>query len=309
MPVIIPETLPAKSVLENENVFVIGRTRALSQDIRSLKLAILNLMPTKIDTETQLLRLMSNTPLQVEVTLLQTNSYQPKNTPAEHLLAHYQFFNQVKEKYFDGLIITGAPVEHLDFCEVEYWEELQTIMDWSENHVFSTFHICWAAQAGLYHRYQIPKYPLDEKLFGVFPHRSLITNEKLMRGFDDLFFAPHSRHTEIREEDIQDVPELELLSTSEAAGVYIAASQDRRHIYITGHSEYDSHTLQQEYDRDLNKGLPIDPPENYFPEDNPGEPPFVKWRGHAHLLFSNWLNYYVYQRTPYDLEQIPRSVE
>jgi len=307
MPVIIPETLPAKSTLEDENVFVIGRKRARSQDIRSLNLVILNLMPTKVATETQLLRLIANTALQVKVTLMQTRTYKATNTPPEHLLAHYQYFGDIKEKKFDGLIITGAPVEHLDFNQVGYWEELQAIMDWSESHVFSTFHICWAAQAGLYHRYRIPKHPLSEKLFGVFPHRVLVKNERLLQGFDDIFYAPHSRHTEIRESDIDNVPELELLSRSGKAGVYIVASQDRRHFYITGHSEYDPRTLKTEYERDVEKGLPIDPPKNYFPGNNPNRPPLVRWRGHAHLLFSNWLNYYVYQRTPYDISRISRS--
>lgn len=306
MPIIIPETLPAKSILERENVFVMGRKRARSQDIRSLKLAILNLMPTKKATETQLLRLMANTVLQVDVTLLHTRTYQSKNTPAEHLVAHYQTIEKVKEKKFDGLIITGAPVEHLNFHQVAYWEELQTIMDWSEEYVYSTLHICWAAQAGLYHRYGIPKFPLSEKLFGVFSHRVLDKNEKLLRGFDDTFYAPHSRHTEIRQEDIENVSELDLLSRSEKAGVYIAASKNRRQFYITGHSEYGAQTLKKEYERDLSKGLSIDPPENYFPEDNLTCSPLVRWRGHAHLMFSNWLNYYVYQRTPYDINHIQK---
>lgn len=305
MPVIIPETLPAKSVLENENIFVMGQHRALSQDIRALKLAILNLMPTKITTETQLLRLMANTALQVDVTLLRTSSYQPKNTPAEHLLAHYHDFEEVRDQKFDGLVITGAPVEHLDFEEVDYWHELQNIFDWAETNVYSSFNICWAAQAGLYHRYGVRKYPLPEKMFGVFRHRVLRHNETLLRGFDDTFYAPHSRHTEIRREDVEKVASIDLLSASEEAGVYIVASQNRRHFYITGHSEYDPLTLKGEYERDVKKGLPIQPPENYFPQDDPSRPPLVRWRSHAHLLFSNWLNYYVYQRTPYDITRIP----
>ncbi len=305
MPVIIPETLPAKTILERENIFVMGKDRAQSQDIRPLKMAILNLMPTKIATETQLLRLLANSALQVEVTLLHTRSHQPKNTPAEHLVAHYHHFEQVRNEKFDGLVITGAPVEHLDFEEVDYWEELQSILDWADTNVYSTFHICWAAQAGLYHRYGIPKYPIPAKMFGVFRHRILCPNEKLFHGFDDFFYVPHSRHTEIRREDIDKVPEVALLSESDEAGVYIVASQDRRHFYITGHSEYDPLTLKEEYERDVKHGLSIQLPRNYFPHDDPSQPPIVLWRGHAHLLFSNWLNYYVYQRTPYEIHQIP----
>lgn len=305
MPVVIPETLPAKTILESENIFVMGENRALHQDIRPLKLAILNLMPTKIATETQLLRLLGNSALQVEITLLHMESHDSKNTPPEHLLNHYSSFAEVQEEKFDGLIITGAPVEHLPFEQVDYWGELQEILDWSETHAFSIFHICWAAQAGLYHRYGVPKYPLAEKMFGVFPHRVLAQNVRLLRGFDDTFYAPHSRHTEIRREDIERVAELSILAESEEAGIYIVASQDRRHFYITGHSEYDPLTLQAEYERDRQKGLPIQPPRNYFPGDDPSQPPLVRWRGHAHLLFANWLNYYVYQATPYDLRQIP----
>lgn len=305
MPVIIPETLPAKTILEQENIFVMGQNRALHQDIRPLKLAILNLMPTKIATETQLLRLLGNTPLQVEVTLLHMESHESRNTPAEHLLNHYTCFDEIRDEKFDGLIITGAPVEHLPFEQVDYWRELQEIMDWSETHAYSIFHICWAAQAGLYHRYGVPKYPLPRKMFGVFPHRVLARNVRLLRGFDDTFYAPHSRHTEIRRADIEAVPELSILAESDEAGIYIVASQDRRHFYITGHSEYDPLTLEAEYRRDLQKGLPIQPPRNYYPGDDPSRPPQVRWRGHAHLLFANWLNYYVYQATPYDIRQIP----
>jgi homoserine O-succinyltransferase len=305
MPVVIPDTLPAKSILEGENIFVMGNNRAQTQDIRPLKLAILNLMPTKVATETQLLRLLGNSALQVEITLLNTLTHDTKNTPQEHLLAHYSNPKDVRGLKFDGLIITGAPVEHLPFEAVDYWQELQAIIDWSEKNVFSTFYICWGAQAGLYHRYGVPKYELPEKMFGVFQHRVLMEHEKLLRGFDDLFFAPHSRHTEIRRADIEAVPELDILCESNEAGVYIVASKDRRNFYITGHSEYDPMTLKGEYERDVSKGLPIQPPCNYFPDDDPRQPPLVKWRGHAHLLFSNWLNYYVYQTTPYDVESIP----
>lgn len=305
MPVIIPETLPAKAILESENIFVMGETRALHQDIRPLKLAILNLMPTKIATETQLLRLLGNSSLQVEITLLHMASHNSHNTPQDHLLNHYSSFAEVQDEKFDGLIITGAPVEHLPFEKVDYWSELQEILDWSETHAFSIFHICWAAQAGLYHRYGVPKYPLPQKMFGVFHHRVLAQNVRLLRGFDDFFFAPHSRHTEIRRKDIESVPELSILADSEEAGIYIVASHDRRHFYITGHSEYDPLTLQTEFERDRQKGLSIQPPRNYFPGDDPSREPIVSWRGHAHLLFANWLNYYVYQTTPYDLRQIP----
>ena len=305
MPVIIQSTLPARSVLESENIFVMGKTRAIHQDIRPLKLAILNLMPTKIMTETQLLRLLSNSALQVDVTLLHMNSHESKNTPEAHLLAHYVHFDQVRDMKFDGLVITGAPVEALPFEDVDYWAELQEIFDWSETNVFSTFNICWAAQAGLYHRHGVPKYPLSAKMFGVFQHRILSNNEALLRGFDDFFYAPHSRHTEIRHSDIEQHSDVDILSDSEEAGVYIVASKDRRHFYITGHSEYDPLTLKSEYDRDIQKGLLIKLPKNYYPDDDPTRVPQVRWRGHAHLLFSNWLNYYVYQTTPYDIRQIP----
>jgi homoserine O-succinyltransferase len=305
MPVVIPETLPAKTILEGENIFVMGESRASHQDIRPLKLAILNLMPTKISTETQILRLLGNSSLQVEITLLHMASHDSRNTPPDHLLNHYSSFAEVQDEKFDGLIITGAPVEHLPFEQVDYWGELQEILDWSETHAFSIFHICWGAQAGLYHRYGVPKYPLAEKMFGVFPHRVLTQHVRLLRGFDDFFYAPHSRHTEIRRADIESVAELSILAESEEAGIYIVASHDRRHFYITGHSEYDPLTLQAEYERDREKGLSIQPPRNYFPGDDPGREPVVRWRGHAHLLFANWLNYYVYQSTPYDLRQIP----
>lgn len=305
MPVIIPDTLPARVVLENENIFVMREQRALAQNIRALKLAILNLMPTKVATETQILRLLANTALQVEVTLLHTSSHEAKNTPREHLLAHYKDINQVCHEKFDGLVITGAPVEHMEFEEVDYWPELQEVFDWAETNVYSTLHICWAAQAGLYHRYGIPKYDLPAKMFGVFRHRVMLRHTMLLRGFDDLFYAPHSRHTEIRREDIGKVPELDIMAESDDAGVYIVASQGRRQFYITGHSEYDPLTLKSEYDRDHGKGLDIAVPRNYYPKDDPTQEPIVQWRGHAHLLFSNWLNYYVYQRTPYDIDRIP----
>jgi len=306
MPVKIPNNLPARAVLEEEKIFVMTETRALHQDIRPLRIAILNLMPTKIATETQLLRRLSNSPLQVDVTLMHMDTHESKNTPPEHLMAFYHTFEQVKVQKFDGLVITGAPVEQMEFEEVDYWEELKEIMNWSNEHVFSTLYICWGAQAGLYHFFGVPKYPLPAKMFGVFPHSVLDKDEKVMRGFDDVFYAPHSRHTEIRQEDIEKVADLNLLAVSEEAGVYIVASRDGRHIFVTGHSEYDPLTLKAEYDRDVNKGLRIDIPKNYFPKDDPRNAPVVRWRSHSNLLFANWLNYYVYQVTPYDLEEIPR---
>lgn len=305
MPVRIPTTLPARVILERENIFVMGHERAQQQDIRPLRVAILNLMPTKIATETQLLRLLGNSALQVEITLLQTATYQPKNTSSDHLIAHYKTWEQVRKEKFDGLVITGAPVEHLPFEEVEYWDELCTVMDWAVTNVFSTLYICWGAQAGLYHRYGIPKYPLSQKMFGVFEHKVLVRNEKLLRGFDDTFLAPHSRHTEIRAADLEKIDDLKLLAVSDVAGVYLAASRDGRHIFVTGHSEYDPLTLKDEYDRDVKQGLPIQVPRNYFPGNDPSRPPLVRWRGHANLLFANWLNYHVYQVTPYDLKHIP----
>lgn len=305
MPVKIPNTLPARAILEEENVFVMDEDRAIHQDIRALQVAILNLMPTKIATETQLLRLLSNSALQVEVTLLHTATYESRNIDADHLLQHYVTFEDICNEKFDGLIVTGAPVEQMPFEEVDYWDELTRIFDWAETNVESAFYICWGAQAALYHRYGIPKYELPRKMFGVFEHRILSRTEKLLRGFDDVFFAPHSRHTEIRSEDIQKVNEIQLLAESDEAGVYIAGSKDGRHIFVTGHSEYDPLTLKGEYDRDVNKGLPIHVPKNYYPGDNPNQNPHVRWRGHANLLYSNWLNYYVYQITPFDLNEIP----
>jgi len=295
MPIKIPEDLPAKETLTNENIFVMGEERAIHQDVRPLKIAILNLMPTKIATETQLLRLIGNTPIQVEIELLHPKTHTSKNTSEEHLTKFYKTFDEVKDMKFDGLIITGAPVEHMEFEEVNYWEELKQIMEWSLSNVYSTFHICWGAQAGLYYHYGIKKYLLEEKLFGVFEHRIYKPNTMLLRGFDDVFYVPHSRHTEIRMEDVLKVNELDILSDSEEAGIYVIKTDGGRQIFVTGHSEYDQFTLKQEYDRDISRGLNIKVPKNYFPDDDPTKPPIVKWRGHANLLFSNWLNYYVYQ--------------
>ncbi len=304
MPINIPLGLPAAEILANENIFVMPEDRATHQDIRPLRIAIVNLMPTKIATETQLLRLLGNTPLQVVVTLLRAASYTSKNTSEEHLATFYQTFDDVQNQRFDGLIITGAPVEHLAFEEVDYWQELTRIMDWSLTHVYSTLHICWGAQAALYHHYGIPKYPLSTKQFGVFAHRVTRRNTMLLRGFDDVFYAPHSRHTEVRREDIDRVGELEILAESDEAGVYIVKAKDKRHIYVTGHSEYDPLTLKAEYDRDVARGLDIAVPSNYFENDDPSRPPAVTWRAHSNLLFANWLNYHVYQETPFDIDAI-----
>lgn len=304
MPIKIPDYLPAKEVLVNENIFVMDESRAFTQDIRPLRIAILNLMPNKETTETQILRLLGNTPLQVEFVLLHPKTHNSKNTSAQHLDTFYKTFEDVADEQFDGMIITGAPVETLPFEEVTYWEELQTIMDWSRENVTSTLHICWASQAGLYHHYGVPKYALSEKVSGVFPHTIALPNMKLLRGFDDVFYVPHSRYTEVRQEDIAKVPEIEILSLSEESGVYIVASKDGRQIFASGHSEYDPLTLKSEYDRDVNKGLDIAVPKNYFPNDDPAKTPYVTWRAHANLLFYNWLNYYVYQETPYDLREL-----
>jgi homoserine O-succinyltransferase len=274
---------------------------AYHQDIRPLRIAILNLMPTKETTETQLLRLIGNTPLQVEVVLLHPRTHTSKNTSAEHLESFYKTFDEIAHLYFDGMIITGAPVEHLPFEEVNYWEELTEIMDWTKRHVTSTFHICWASQAGLYHHFGVPKYNLDSKMFGVFPHTVETRNVPLLRGFDELFFVPQSRHTEVRREDIEGIEKLDILSESDDSGIYIVASRDGKQIFVTGHSEYDPTSLKYEYDRDIAKGMHVDLPRNYFPGDNPDRMPRSTWRAHANLLFSNWLNYYVYQQTPYDL--------
>ncbi|MBT9140655.1 MAG: Homoserine O-succinyltransferase [Dehalococcoidia bacterium] len=304
MPIKIPNNLPAAETLTNENIFTMSECRALNQDIRPLRIAILNLMPTKIQTETQLLRLLGNTPIQIEAIFLHPKTHNVKNTPEEHLLNFYQTFDEVKSQKFDGLIITGAPVEELEFEEANYWEELVEIMKWSLNNVYSTFHICWGAQAGLYYHYGIKKYPLQEKLFGIFPHKISKPNTMLLRGFDDVFCVPHSRHTEIRKEDIARVKVLDVLSESEEAGIYIMKTNKGRQIFVTGHSEYDPLTLKIEYERDIARGLTISVPKNYFPGDNPEEYPLVTWRGHANLLYSNWLNYFVYQETPYNLDEL-----
>ncbi|HMN64764.1 MAG TPA: homoserine O-succinyltransferase [Burkholderiaceae bacterium] len=305
MPVKIPSTLPARATLERENVFVMGEERAARQDIRPMRVAILNLMPTKIATETQLLRLLGNSALQVDVTLLHTATHESKNVDAEHLLEHYTTFERVRDQKFDGLIITGAPVEQMPFEEVDYWPEIAAIIDWAETAVSSTLNICWGAQAALYRRYGIPKHPLPRKMFGVFEHRTLAPTDRLMRGFDDVFLAPHSRHTEVRRADIDKVGEIAILAESDEAGVYIVGSSDGRHVFVTGHSEYDPLTLKAEYDRDVARGLPIDVPKNYYPDDDPSRAPQVRWRGHANLLFANWLNYHVYQVTPFHPGDIP----
>ena len=304
MPIRIPDNLPAGETLNGENIFVMYEDRAYHQDIRPLKIAIFNIMPTKITTETQLLRLLGNTPLQVEITLLHPASHTSKNTSVEHLATFYKTFDEVRNERFDGLVITGAPVEQLTFEEVNYWRELTEILEWSKTNVYSTLHICWGAQAGLYYHYGIPKYDLNEKMFGVFPHTKNKQHVKLLRGFDDIFYVPHSRNTEIKREDILKIDELEILSESEESGVYLVASKDGRYIFATGHSEYDPLTLKAEYDRDIAKGLDIKVPQNYFPADDPTQPPVVRWRGHGNLLFLNWLNYYVYQETPFDLTDI-----
>ena len=304
MPVTIPSALPARRILEGENVFVMTPGRAEHQDIRPLRIAIVNLMPTKMATETQLLRLLGNTPLQLEISLVRMASHDPRNTAQAHLDAFYQTFDEAAERKFDGLIITGAPIETLEFEEVDYWPELQQIMDWSRDHVFSTMHVCWGAQAGLYHRYGIPKYPLAQKIFGVFPHQVLDPRNRVLSGFDEVFPAPHSRHTETRAADIEATAGLDLLAVSPEAGVYLAASSDGRELYVTGHPEYERDTLKKEYDRDIGRGLDIEVPRHYYPADDPTQPPMVTWRSHAFLLYANWLNYCVYQRTPYDLGAI-----
>lgn len=304
MPIKIPNRLPATETLLNENIFVMTETRALSQDIRPLRILLLNLMPTKIQTETQLARLLGNTPLQVELELMHTSTHQARNTPPEHLLSFYKTFDEVKHQKYDGLVITGAPVELMPFEEVEYWPELCDIMAWSKTHVFSTFHICWGAQAALYYHFGIPKYTLDKKLFGVFPHRVEYKNPILMRGFDDKFMVPHSRHTSIRREDVEKVPELKILAASDEAGIYALMTERGQQVFITGHSEYDAGTLEQEYLRDKNAGLPIEVPRNYYPQDDDTQPPRVTWRAHANLLYFNWLNYFVYQTTPYNISEL-----
>ena len=309
MPIKVPDQLPAIETLQNENIFVMTEHRAYHQDIRPLQIILLNLMPTKIATEIQFLRLLANSPLQVDFTLLHPQTYTSKNTPEEHLVKFYNTFDDIRGQKFDGLIITGAPVEQMEFEEVDYWDELTAIMDWASVNVFTTLFICWGAQAGLYHHYGIPKYPLDKKIFGVFPHHINKKNVALLRGFDDEFFVPHSRHTEVRREDIEKVPELEILAESPEAGVYLVKACNDRRIFITGHSEYDPTTLQYEYERDRGMGLEIEVPKNYYPDDDPGRSPVVRWRGHANLLFANWLNYYVYQETPYDLTELERTIK
>ena len=304
MPIKIPSTLPASQILESENIFVMDTERAYTQDIRPLKILILNLMPNKTVTETQLLRLLGNTPLQIEVDFIYTESYLPKHTSIQYLSQFYGTFEDVKDKYYDGFIITGAPVERMEYEEVAYWKEVCEIMDWSRKHAWSTFHICWGAFAGLYHHYGIKKYYEPKKVFGVYKHHLNVKHEKLFRGFDDEFFVPHSRHTEIHREDILKVKELALIAESDESGVYMAMARNGREFFITGHSEYSPYTLDTEYKRDLGKGLPIEMPVNYYKDDNPDNAPVVRWRGHANLLFSNWLNYYVYQETPFDINEI-----
>ena len=304
MPIKIPNLLPATQVLLNENIFVMTETRAMTQDIRPLKILMLNLMPQKITTETQIARVIGNTPLQVELELLQTATHKSTHTSEEHMLAFYKTFDEVRDKKYDGLIITGAPVELMDFEEVDYWGELCEIMEWSKTHVTSTFHICWGAQAGLYYHYGVKKYTLDKKLFGVFEHTLDHKQSILFRGFDDTFVVPHSRHTTCKREDIEAVPELKILASSKEAGVFVAATDKGRQIFVTGHSEYDADTLKKEYMRDKNAGLPIEIPKNYFPDDDDTKEPIVRWRSCANLLYSNWLNYFVYQSTPYNIEEI-----
>ena len=304
MPINIPNNLPAYAVLNNENIFVMTDTAASHQDIRPLRIAIVNLMPKKIETETQILRLLSNTPLQVDIELIQMASHVTKNTPIEHLTKFYKTFDDVKDQRFDGLIITGAPVEQIPFEEVDYWNELCEIMEWSKTNAYSTWHICWGAQAGLYYHYGVPKYSLPAKMFGVFPHKAEVTNHPLLRGFDEKFNVPHSRHTEIKRMDVEKVKQLHILASSPESGVNIIADETERQFFITGHFEYDRFTLANEYFRDKDKGLPIDVPKHYFPYDDPSQPPHFNWRAHANLLFSNWLNYCVYQKTPFNLDNL-----
>ena len=304
MPIKIPNELPATKTLAAENIFVMTDDRAVTQDIRPLQILLLNLMPTKIDTETQLSRLLGNTPLQVELTLMHTQSHKSKNTSEEHLLAFYTTFDKIKDRKFDGMIITGAPVEQMEFEQVEYWQELCEIMEWSLSHVHSTFHICWGAQAGLYYHFGVQKKPLGKKMFGIFPHVADYKRSILFRGFDDVFMVPHSRHTTVDREDLEKVAGLKILASSEEAGVFALSTKNGRQIFITGHPEYDADTLKKEYVRDVNAGKPIEVPKNYFPDDDPTKPPLATWRSSANLLYSNWLNYFVYQTTPFDLEKI-----
>lgn len=304
MPIKIDSNLPAHKLLENENIFVMTEERAVSQDIRPLKILILNLMPTKIETETQILRLLSNSPIQVEAELLQTATHEVKNVSKEHMLKFYKTFDDIKNERFDGMVVTGAPVENMEFEQVDYWDELCRIFEWSKTNVYSSFFICWGAQAALYYKYGLKKYQLDKKMFGVFEHVSLDTFYPLMRGLDDKFWVPHSRHTEVRRGDIALIKDLQILSYSEKSGVHLISDMECRNFFSTGHSEYDRDTLAKEYFRDVEKGLDIDLPENYFPDNDPSKTPEVKWRSAANIIFSNWLNYFVYQRTPYDLSTL-----
>lgn len=303
MPINISNKLPAARVLENENIFFMRKERAIHQDIRPLEIAIFNLMPDKITTESQLLRLIGNTPLQINVTFIKTETYVPKNVPLSHLKEFYKDFSEIKEKKFDGLIVTGAPIEHLKFEEVNYWDELKQVMEWSKKHVTSTFFICWAAQAALYYFYGVKKYPLSKKLSGVYVHKKSKKHFKLLRGFDDEFFVPHSRFTTIRKKDLEKIKGIDILAESDEAGVYLAKAKKHKQVFVTGHSEYDSNTLKKEYERDVKLGLNVETPKNYFPNNNSKKEPIVKWKSNAHLLFSNWLNYYVYQETPFELEE------
>ncbi|MGN0591425.1 homoserine O-acetyltransferase MetA [Ruminococcus sp.] len=304
MPIRISQDLPAYQILQNENIFVMTHDRAEQQDIRPLKILILNIMPKKIETETQILRLLSNTPLQVDIELMHVASHVSKNTSLTHLETFYTTFAEIRDKNYDGMIITGAPVEHLPYEQVDYWDEICQIMEWSKTHVFSTLHICWAAQAGLYYHFGVPKYPLAQKMFGIFPHVVEVEHSLLLKGFDEQFYVPHSRNTEVRREDIEQVPQLEILTSSSISGVHIVANKNGRQYFITGHSEYDRDTIAGEYFRDRDKGIDIQVPYNYFPEDDPAKTPRMTWRCHANLMFSNWLNYCVYQRTPYNLDEL-----
>ncbi|MCI5970870.1 MAG: homoserine O-succinyltransferase [Oscillospiraceae bacterium] len=304
MPIKIPDSLPANKILNSENIFVMTEKRAITQDIRPLKIALVNLMPTKITTETQLLRLLGNSPLQVEFDFINTATHNSKNTPAAHLSSFYKDFEMIKYQKYDGMIITGAPVEKMDFEDVDYWDELKRIMEWSNTNVTSTLHICWAAQAGLYYHFGIPKITLEKKLFGVFEHKVMRKKAMLVRGFDEVFYAPHSRYTTVLESDIRRSNDLQIMAASDEAGIYIVTSKDKKKIFVTGHSEYDKFTLHEEYMRDLEKGVNIDIPKNYYPNNNPKNTPVMRWRSHANLLFTNWLNYYVYQTTPYDITKI-----
>ena len=304
MPLTLPDLLPAIELLKQENIFVMDTTRANTQDIRPLRIAILNLMPIKITTETDFIRLLSNTPLQIQIEFMKIKSHTSKNTPVEHMMMFYRDFEEMKKEKYDGLIVTGAPLEQMDYEEVTYWGELQEVFNWAHSHVTSTVYICWAAQAALYHFYGVPKYPTSEKVFGIFKHKALVSHLPIFRGFDDEFFAPHSRHSEILRKDIEKIDALTIISESEEAGVHIVTARNGREFFITGHSEYAPDTLDNEYRRDVAKGLPIKIPQNYYRDDNPENGPVVKWRGHANLLFGNWLNYYVYQETPYNIDDI-----